>query len=182
MTHIHTPPHARASAQPPDVVTTARRRATPSAVILYAALLCAALLSACGSPDPWERAAPDEALRAFLAALAYHDLQSAWEFLDPNDRAALTAHADALQKLPGHVTRDPWLLLNPGHIPASGAEIKAVEVIDRPDATSATVRVSLHDGRSFSVSMRRADGRWLIDLPLSDHPHAQTPPTPERTP
>jgi hypothetical protein len=150
-----------ASALTPNAPRAAARAATPRALAAFAAL---AALSACGNPQPWERADPTEAARAFLVALAFTDHATAWAMLDDATRADLTARADALRALPGAVERPPASLLNPGHVPYSAAEIKAVEAQDvSPEA--ATVRVSLHDGRAFSIPMRRLDGRWRVSLP-----------------
>ncbi len=143
-------------------------------VALLAATLAAIFIQGCGQPDPWQREDPVEAARLFLASLAYQDLKTAWEFLNDEDRAALQARADHLKRLAPNVDRAAPMLLHPGHIAASATEIKTAEVISRSDFT-AEVRITLHDGRNFTLPMRRAQDRWTIDIPIPPAPPSETP-------
>lgn len=144
--------------------------------VAFSLALCGALWG-CSKPEPWERDEPEEALKVFLAALETRQLELAWEFLLPEDRAVLETHAAALAEL--GVERQPWQLLSPGHVVSSPSEYAAVRVAETRDEVT-VVELVLHDERQIPVEMIRRDGRWYVDLPLESAagPVPATAPTP----
>jgi len=134
-------------------------------------VLLITLVAGCGSSKkPWEEPRPEPALRAYLLALAYGDADTVWGYLLEEDRAVLEARATTLADIEGSgPQRSGAKLLSAGHIIATASEISAVRFEgDVPEEGRVEVTVELHSGRTFTVPMVRASGRWFVDVPLEE--------------
>lgn len=136
-------------------------------VLTWCLVVAASSLLGCSKPEPWEREEPEEALKVFMAALSYRDLETVWAFLGPEDQAILTARAAALEASAPNIKRSPWLLLNPGHVIAGATQIKNIKTLDEiTEGKPLRVEITPHSGEPFEMVMIRREGRWYVDLPL----------------
>ena len=123
------------------------------------------LVAACG-PDPGELG-PVEVLRGFLADLEHS--KAAFDALDKQSQAALKERAELAGSLVGRALQ-PWELLVPGRL---GFSLKAMSGVNlRTDIAGekATVHIPVQNRKPVDVPMVREDGRWRVQLGLTQEP------------
>lgn len=145
-----------------------RHRSRSLLAAVAAALFLALLIPGCSRPEPWEQEDPAQALKVFLMALEIQQLDTAWEFLLPEDREVLEARKAEYDELTGgSPPREAYEFLSPGHVVSSPREYLDMRVDEEASTDERTVMiVELHDESTFTVDMIRRDGRWYVDLPL----------------
>jgi hypothetical protein len=145
------------------------------------ALTLLALATACQPSEPWTSDNPAFALERFLTALRAGDRDTVIAFLSPETLALLEATRQALEATLGpEASQDldsPVDLLYRVWTPAA-TEINRLETVSR-DADTAVVAVHTIFGDARHVSLRRADGRWTVELAPD---RASPPPTPAENP
>ncbi len=130
------------------------------------------LVAACG-PDPGELG-PVEVLRGFLADLEHsaqapEQRKAAFDALDKQSQAALKERAELAGSLVGRALQ-PWELLVPGRL---GFSLKAMSGVNlRTDIAGekATVHIPVQNRKPVDVPMVREDGRWRVQLGLTQEP------------
>ncbi len=128
----------------------------PLAALLGAAAV--ALAPACHG-----REAPDDAFRAFTAAVIAHRADDAWSRLTKESQEAMTAAAAKVAALSpkGSVPTDPKQLL-------FGEDVGLAQPVDEikvEDEKGAAATLEVVTGPSHhEVHMVREDGRWKLDL------------------
>jgi hypothetical protein len=126
-------------------------------------LIAAALLlvaTGCNRPR-WDR--PDEAYRAFSAAVRRGELKAAWEGLSADTRKAMEARAKAVSAASeGSVKDEPMLMFfASGYKPLPQGELK----VATEEGQSAVVEVAIGDGGvTQSQKMIKEGDRWAVDL------------------
>ena len=122
-------------------------------------VICAAcILAACGRPR-WDR--PDEAYKAFSAAVRKGELQAAYAGLSSPSRQAIEARAKEVARASqGSVKDDPVLMLfASGYKPLPQGEVKVAS----ENGPSAVVEVTVN-GTAQTQRMSKEGERWTVDL------------------
>jgi hypothetical protein len=137
-------------------------------------------LGGCQPAPPWTSENPEYALDSFLVALHNGDRETVWQFLHPDTQRFLEAHIQQLNAdLSGH----------PDEVPATPLDALYQVLTLRPDTITADLEqspesatVAIHTARvSRSVTLQRANERWLIQL-IYEHQPLSAPLRPPRTP
>ena len=106
---------------------------------------------------------PDEAFRAFTAAVISRQQDLAWSHLSKESQAAMTAARDKAAALApkGTVPADPRDLLS-GEDVGLARPIDDVKVVDEKGDVADLEVIS--GGDKHAIRMVREDGRWKLDL------------------
>ena len=121
------------------------------------------LLLACFGPACHAASQPDDSFRAFVAAVASHQSDLAWNILTHDSQAAMTAAAQkvAAASPKGEFPTDPKAMLF-GEDASLARPVTAIKVLEQ---TGDSARVEVVTGtETHTVHMIREDGRWKLDL------------------
>ena len=112
------------------------------------ALLLGVYASACHAPPQ-----PDDAFRAFVAAVASHQSDLAWNLISRDSQSAMTPK--------GEFPTDPKAMLF-GEDASLARPVTGLKILEQ-SADSARVEV-VTGTETHTVHMVREDGRWKLDL------------------
>lgn len=152
-----------------------------------AAALCALVVLALGASscrkERWETEDPKAALKLFVAAVFYNNTSLAWRLITPDAQSALEGRASTLNAtLPETAHIEPASLLSSaGFIgPHTIAKIEREGDPAASNPDQGRFALTVHDGRSWTVAMRRVEGVWRVELPELPDPAAEPAAEPEK--
>ncbi len=134
------------------------------------AVCLACAISACS--EPWDDPGPREAFDAFLMHYFRGESELAFEYVLPEDRAALTAPLENAKGLPEKATPEAHEML-------VVAEVHNVYDISRmalaepltsapSDGQRVELVLQMQDGSKSGAVMVWQDDRWYVDLPMQE--------------
>ncbi len=126
----------------------------------WISVLAAAVVVFCGCSRPrWDK--PDEAYKAFSAALRHGEIQVAWDALSEPTRKAAEARSKEVSTASGGAVKDEPMLMffSSGYKALPQGDVK----VTSQEGQSAVVEVDV-GGTSQSQRMAKEGERWTVDL------------------